>query len=62
MVSPAPLLFHGNIVAYLMNKVNDREPKNFFGDRKIVRAKFGEMHKKEWVAMRPTLWGYRDFP
>ena len=54
MVSPAPLLFHGNIVAYLMNKVNDREPKNFLGDRKIVRCFLENVTKKQAARRQPV--------
>jgi hypothetical protein len=54
MVSPAPLLFHDHIVAYLMNKVNDREPKNFLGDRKIVRCFLENVTKKQAARRQPV--------
>ena len=54
MVSPAPLLFHDHIVAYLMNKVNDREPKNFFEHRKIVRCFLENVTKKQAARRQPV--------
>ena len=54
MVSPAPLLFHANIVAYLMYKVNDREPKNFFESRKNVRCFLENVTKKQAARRQPV--------
>jgi hypothetical protein len=37
-----------------MNKVNDREPKNFLGDRKIVRCFLENVTKKQAARRQPV--------